>query len=233
MFYVLCEPGDEDALWLAAALVRRGEDVECILPEELMVGASLTYRIDSFDVASSMRLHDGRVFEGEAPALVLNRLNELPCAGPEADGFYIAEEWRAVVAGWLRSLRCPVVNPPSASALGGPAMSTPHWRAIGRAHGLRVREWHSGQPENAPVGPVEVVSVAGQCLDPTGLIPSQTAQSLMAVAAHVGAPLLGATFDRSEEDWELTTVTVRPRLALAGNAIVEALIRLQRTGATV
>lgn len=227
MIHLLCEADDEEGLWLAAALTQRGEDVECVLPEELMVGVSLTYRIDSSGVESSMRLHDGRVLDGAVPGLIVNRLTELPTEVTSAsppDAFYVAEEWRAVVAAWLRTLRCPVLNPPSAGALSGPTLSTPLWRAIGRAHCLRVREWHSGGDERANGELAEVVSVGGRCIDPTGLAPPNLASSLAAVAAYVGAPLLGATFDWSEDRWELIDVTLRPRLAFAGAPLVEAII---------
>lgn len=227
MIHLLCAANDHEALWLATALAERGEEVECVFPEELMIGVSLTYRISSASVESSMRLHDGRVLDGAVPSLIINRLTELPTLSTNTspyDAFYVAEEWRAVVAAWLRTLPCPVLNPPSAGALGGPTLSTPLWRAVGRAHGLQIREWHDEQAESAKGKLFEVLSVAGQCIDPSGLAPAHVPRSLAAVAAYVGAPLIGATFDHSGDRWELTDLTVRPRLTFGGSPLVEAIV---------
>ena len=72
VIYLLGEPEDSDLLWLAVALQRRGEQVEFVLPEELLIGSALTCRIDKTGVVSSLRLRDGREFEVGTPGLVVN-----------------------------------------------------------------------------------------------------------------------------------------------------------------
>jgi len=223
---VLGEPEDRDVLWLAAALQRRGEDVQFVLPEELRIGAALTCRIDSAAVTSSLRLHDGRVIEADTPCLIVNRLVDLPVpveGGSPADARYLAEEWRAATAAWLRTMRCPVLNPPRAAFLAGPVMPEPAWRAVASAHGVRVRPWRSDRATEA-ADPVQLICLGARCIDPTGSAPAGLAASLAAMARYTGTPLLGATFDRADGSWELVAATPRPPLEAAGAALVDAVI---------
>jgi hypothetical protein len=230
MIWVLCEPEDNDVLGLVAALQRRGENVELVLPEELMVASALTCRIDSAGVSSSLQLHDGRLIGADGPSLVINRLVDLPVVTgvrSPADATYLAEEWRAVTVAWLRTLRCPVLNPPRAASLIGPMMSPPAWRAVARAYGIPVHPWHSDSLSPA-VNPVTVVCLGTRCIDPTGSVPPGLAASLAAMSRYVGTPLLGATFDRTNDHWEFVDATPRPQLAPAGEAFVDAIIECAR-----
>jgi hypothetical protein len=227
---VLCEPEDEDVLWLAAALRRRGEDVQFVLPEELMVASVLTYRIDSAVVKSSLRLHDGREINADTPTLVVNRLVDLPMPSGDtspADARYLAEEWRAVTVAWLRTMRCPVLNPPRAAFLIGATMPTPAWRAVASAQGVRVRPWRS-DCEIDPADSVQLVSLGPRCIDPTGAAPPEIAAALAAVSRFTETPLLGVTFDRADGRWEFVDATPRPQLAAAGEALVGAVVDYAR-----
>lgn len=229
MICLLCEPEDDDALWLAAALGRRGQHVECVLPEELMVGSALTCRVDSAGVTSTLGLDDGRVLGADTPHLVLNRLVDLPTptGTSPADLRYLAEEWRAAAAAWLRTLRCPVLNPPRAVTLAGPVLSPPAWRAVAHACDIPVHPWDSDEPPVA-LDPVEVVCVAGSCADPTGTAPPWVAGSLASMSRRVGAPLLGATFDRADGVWALIDATPHPQLSPGGNELVDAVVACAR-----
>lgn len=229
MIWVLCEPDDHDVLWLAAALRRRGEDVELVLPEELMVASALTCRIDSTGVTSSLRLHDGRRMDADAPKLVVNRLVDLPTivGGLPADLTYLAEEWRAATVAWLRTMRCPVLNPPRAAFLAGPRLSTPAWRAVARAYGVPVSSWQSDTAQ-ATANPVNLICLGTRCIDPTGSAPPELAAPLTAISRYVGAPLLGVTFDRTDDRWVLVDATPRPPLSAAGEALVDAVIDCAR-----
>lgn len=228
MMCLLCEPEDDDALWLAAALQHRGEEVTCVLPQELMVGSSLSCRIDSTAVRSTLRLHDGRVLDTGLLRLVVNRLVDLPVPAPgaaPADRRYLAEEWRAATTAWLRTMPCPVLNPPRAAFLAGPLLPVPAWRAIGSACGFTTVAWQSDLPTDA-ADPVHVVCVAGRCVQPTGTVPPEVVSCLSTMAHHVGCPLLGATFHRADGRWALCAATPRPRLAAFGDALVDAVVAL-------
>ena len=78
MITLIGELEDTDLLWLAAALRRRGQDIDVVLPDEIVQAASLVCRIDSAGVSSRLRLPDGRLFGGPTPELVVNRLQGLP-----------------------------------------------------------------------------------------------------------------------------------------------------------
>lgn len=190
-----------------------------------MVRSVLAYRIDSGAFASTLRLADGRILDSNKPQLVINRLTALPTvrSSSPADVAYLAEEWRATVVAWLRTLPGPVLNPPLAASLIGPTMSAPAWRAVGAAHGVPVRDWRS-EVDDRPVDPVEVVCVGGRCIDATGTVPADLGAPLAAMARHVGAPLLGMTLDRSGRGWELLDATPFPRLVPGGDALIEAVL---------
>lgn len=223
---VLCDPEDEDALWLSHALSQSGEDVECVLPGELVHGSILSYRIGADGATSMLRIRDGRNLDGTSLGVVINRIRELP-AGPSdpttGDELYLAEERRAVVVAWLRTLPCPVLNPPRASTLGGPAFSIPVWRAIARRHGLRIRPWHHLAEEAPPHHLLHGIVVGNRFIDASGDLPQAKADALVAMARHVGTPVLGVTLVHSENDWEFLDATPLPPLAPGGQALVDAL----------
>ena len=227
---LLCEPEDTDAIWLAAALRRRGEDVEVVLPEEVMVGSAITCRIDSSGVSSTLRLHDGRVLANTTSDLIVNRLIDVPPVAGEAsctDAAFLVEEWRATLAAWLRTMTCAVMNPPRAATLTGPILSTPAWRAAASAHGLTCRPWDS-EHDGPATDPIELTCVAGRCIDPTGHAPEALAAPLAELARFAGTPLLGATFDGAEGEWAFLDATPWPRLSTAGTPLVEGIAACAR-----
>lgn len=228
MICVLGEPEDIDVLWLAASLRGRGQEVEVVLPEELMFASSLTYRIDSASVSWEVRLRDGRELEPEQLTLVVNRMAGLPPTGVElapADATFVAEEWRGALAAWLRSLACPVLNPPRAASLVGPLFSSAEWRAIANSHGLACQPWHSvGQV--SPNDPVTVTCVGQRCIDPGAVASEDTHRALLAIAAYVGAPLLAATFDRAEAGPVFFEADVFPDLMTVGDPLLDAVMEI-------
>lgn len=229
MITLLGAPENVDLLWLAAALRRRGEHVDVVLPEELMIDSTLTCRIERLGVFSSLRLRDGRVLGADTPDLVINRLTDptpIGHAGSAADATYLAEEWRAALAAWLRTLPCPVLNPPRAASLGGLVMSPAAWRSIASAHGLASRPWTSNETTK-PTDPVNLFSVGACGIDPSGSAPSSFEARLRQMSQFVGAPLLGATFDRGD-DWVFIDATTSPQLAAAGQKLVDAIIQCAR-----
>jgi hypothetical protein len=229
MICLIGSPLDRELLWLAAALQRRGQLVELVLPEELMIGSTLSLRIDEGRIASTLRLHDGRVIDAATPHLVINRLADLPSVGGASDtmdGLYLAEEWRAVLAAWLRSLHCPVLNPPRAASLAGPVMTSPAiWRAIARHFGLPARAWTSGDIPPL-VDPAEVICLGDVVFDPSGVLPDSAKVALGNMARHVGAPLIGVIVDRDADGWEVVDATTAPRFSVVGEPFVDAVIAL-------
>lgn len=85
---------------------------------------------------------DGNAVPVESIRGVLTRLyavteHELPQIAPE-ERAYVASEMTAFLLAWLASLRCPVLNRPTASSLCGPSWSTEQWLIEGARAGLRV-----------------------------------------------------------------------------------------------
>lgn len=232
MICLLGEPEDVDLLWLAVSLRERGQVVEVVLPEELMFGSSLSYRIDSTSVSWELRLRDERVLEPGHLALVVNRMAGLPPTGADlapADATFVAEEWRAALAAWLRTLTCPVLNPPRAASLAGPLMSTVAWRAIAHANGLACQPWRSGE-QVSPRDPVTLTCVGQRCIDPGEAASEDVRRALLATAAYVGAPLLAATFDRVAATPVFFEADVFPELMMVGVPLLDALVELASKG---
>lgn len=252
MIWLLGESEDTDLQWLAVSLQRRGVQVEYLLPDELMIGSSLSYRIDDLGAVSSLQLHDGRMLDDDMQGLVINRLTSIPPIGGTLgarDAAYLAEEWLAALVAWLRTLRCRVINPPRAGSLAGPVLLPAVWRRIAHAHGLSTHVWASAGevdiessglaeanlPDPEPVvnpafNTVDVVCLDQECFCAAGPIPQTVAQSLPQLAQFVGAPLLGARFTRELDDigeqWRFVDASPYPRLACFGEPLVDAVLSL-------
>ena len=97
------------------------------------------------------------------------------------DREYVAAEMTAFLLSFLRVLRCPVLNQPTASSLMGPGWSAPRWRAAAIAAGVGVASDGIGG---------EAVTVVGErCFGPAHL-----ASAAAALALHARVELLSARF---------------------------------------
>lgn len=224
--YVLADADDDEALWLAAALLRRGQPVEFVLPEELVHGSRLTCWITTDGAVSALELRDGRTIGVRTPSLVVNRLTRVPAGdgGGSRDAAYLEQEWRAALAAWLRTLQCPVLNPPRAATLAGPFLPAAAWRALALRHGVPGRPWVGPDPAPPPPEPVELVCVGSRCLGPGGPAPAELAGRLLALATFAGAPLLGVSLSREDGVWLVDDATPLPRLTAVGLPVVDALL---------
>jgi hypothetical protein len=225
VIYVLAPAHDESAPGFAAAIQRRGEACEWVLPEQLMLGSTLSYRIDAGGASSLVELQDGRVLSSSTAALVLNRLVELPAivAANSVDAAYLEEEWRAVLAAWLRTFDCPVLNPPRAATLGGPVASQRVWQSVARAHGLDSMQ-ESGAATVAIGQRVTLLWVIDRCIDPTGHAPSWLVSRIARMAHFMGTRLLELTFNRRGREWQLVNVDPVPRIEPTRTDIIDAMI---------
>ena len=225
MICLLAEPEDHEALWLATELTRFGEHVEIVLPEELMVGCRLTYRLQTRQTGYLLALHDGRLLGERNLALVVNRISNLPgIRGVDrADATYLAEEWRAALTAWLRLLPCPVLNPPRAAALAGPVLPTAAWRAAAHAHGLACRPWRSGD-DHPPGEVVELVTLGNACYARDATVPDDVIAALAALARSSGVPLLASSFTHEDGKWLFVDATTHPMLSIGGDRLIDAVL---------
>lgn len=229
MWLAVCDASDEPGLWSIAGLRRLGlEPLEVLLPEQLVTGTLVTYRIGTAGSRARLELRDGRVIRSDDLRGVLNRLPGLP-AGPWAglqpgDREYVAEELNAMLAGLLCSLSCPVLNPPDPTSLGGPTRTTAEWRVLAasvglRARSMRVTSWlepEAPQPSRRVAAAVVGARVFG--------VPAEIQAPCRALAASVRAPLLGLIFTVGEDErWLFECAFAQPDLRSAGEPALAAL----------
>jgi hypothetical protein len=181
---------------------------------------------------SALELRDGRTIGVRTPSLVVNRLTRVPAGdgGGSRDTAYLREEWRAALAAWLRTLRCPVLNPPRAAGLAGPVLPAAAWRAMALRHGVAGRPWAGPAPTPPPAERAELVCVGSRCLGPDGPAPPDLAGRLLALAAFVNAPLLGVSLSREDGAWLVDDATPLPRLTAVGPPVVDALLDCAQAG---
>jgi len=192
-----------------------------------MHGSAFSIRIGSHTSGCALRLRDGGPLSTDDIALVVNRLSHVPVqddGSRPSDALYRSEEWRAFLAAWLRAVPCPVLNPPRAASLSGPAFHTPLWRAVASRHGLRTRAWSSGGREADAGSSVHFVCLGTRHFGAAVRPPAAVIESTARMARHVGAPLLGVTFDLVGDDWIFVDATPAPSLMRAGEPLVDALL---------
>jgi hypothetical protein len=126
-------------------------------------------------------------------------------------------------------MSCQVLNPPRAASLAGPVMSTQAWRAVAHAHGLIARPHRSGE-QYVPADPVTITCVGRTCIDPNGAGDDDLHTRLVAMAAYVGAPLLGAHFNRTEGRLIFCEASAFPALRNMGDPLIDAIVEIAGHG---
>lgn len=226
--WILGEPGDVEVLWLTTLLQQSGMRVEFVLPEEIIIGSSFSYRVDGVGTVSLLRLHDGRIISDDTTGLIINRLRNIPLIGGNIsplDASYLAAEWHAAIVAWFHTFRCPVLNSPRAGveSLAGSTMLPLAWRTLAHAFGLAAQPWRSTETEDV-TNTINIVCLGARCFSRSYVVPPDIVTSLTKMARFVGSPLFGATFIRNESKWIFLEATSYPRLAEVGEQIVDAII---------
>jgi hypothetical protein len=221
---ILAQTHDLESSNLLSALQQRGAQAELWTLPELTETCGLTLRIDTRGACSRVSTRDGRTFRSDDPVLVINRLQSVAArsGGDAFDAEYVAEEWRAVLAAWLRTLRGPVLNPPRAATLSGPALSSVQWRAIAHAHGLRTVPVGAAREHEASET-LRVTCLMARCFAATP-VPEPIASSLAAIGRYCGTPLMQACFERNADQLSLADIDPQPTLSTAPDAVLRALI---------
>lgn len=137
--------------------------------------------------SSAVELHDGTVLSDDPARCGGRPLGAVVCrlAGvvpPQfvrsrpADREYASAELTALLASWLRSLRCPVLNEASPAGLGGVAWGSVQWAARAAAAGFAVAGLRlsssaraggvPGRTRHVPTGPDLQATHAGMSPDP-------------------------------------------------------------------
>jgi hypothetical protein len=175
MILVIAHSGDAIARRLATAW-----DARLITPRDLSTCGWQHFPVGGGDDIVGLA-------EGAIPATsvrgVLTRIgavgpSDLPHIAAE-DRAYVAAEMTAFLLSFLRLLRCPVLNQPTASSLMGPGWTEPRWRAAAVATGLAVARGETAG---------ETITVVGERYFGA----AHLAGAAAALARHAGVELLSA-----------------------------------------
>ena len=79
----------------------------------------------------------------------------------------------------------------------------------------------------AAADPIDMLVVGDECLDPSRTAPPELHAQLCQMSRFVGAPLLGARFDRDGE-WSFIGATASPPFEEGGQALVDAIVQLSK-----
>ncbi|HEV2719055.1 MAG TPA: hypothetical protein VG323_03475 [Thermoanaerobaculia bacterium] len=119
-----------------------------------------------------------------------------PCVFPAelrsirpVDRQYVSAELNAFLLGWLTSLRCPVVNRPSAASLAGPNWLPEKWAMAAASCGIPVRRETRPSSDDA----LEIIAAGDRCFgSETAVLGVWTRQ----LARTAGVDLLSVRYSR-------------------------------------
>jgi len=141
---------------------------------------------------------------------------DLPGVHPQ-DRPYAAAELTAFLTAWLDACPAPVLNPPTAMALNGPAWPAEQWADAATVVGLRVevvrRLGLTDAPDTADPEWADAVNahvVGGTCV---GDVHPEVGEKLSALARLAGTPLLSAVVSGSAADARVRDISVWPDVA--------------------
>ena len=145
------------------------------------------------------------------------------------DRDYVAAEMTAFLRAWLTGLSCPVVNPPTATCLSGPALTAHQWAALCGRLSIPARPARltvPAVPDDRPAPAACRVTVFRGRPAAAGPCPAVLLEHGRRLAAHVGAEWLAVTFDGNHEQAAVCQVETWPDLADASTreGLVHALI---------
>lgn len=157
---------------------------------------------------------------------VVNRLGvltaaDLPGVHPD-DRAYAAAELTAFLTAWLHACPAPVVNPPTTTALNGPAWHPERWAAAAVAVGLRA-EVHRRVGEPSTPDPVWTDARGAHVVGDTcvGDVHAEVRRKLVTLARNAGTPMLTATVSDAGPDAAVRDISMWPDLT--DPAVTEAL----------
>lgn len=239
---VLCGRGDGAARWACEQLRdRTSETVELVTDADL-VGANWDHRVGDDELATELRLPDGRTLTSGAIRGTLNRLTHAPPAltgmlAP-ADREYGYAEFSALLLSWLAALDGPVLNPPTTRGLSGAWRSSVEWADLAANAGLGCvplaadssgpgtapgRDIWEEWPPHAPV--TEDAIVVGESVFSARRLDLATRDACRRLSKLAETPVLGLVFESTAmaSHPRLRGVTPLPDLRAAGTPLVSAL----------
>lgn len=233
MLVLLASRHDEVARALAARWAADGAAL--LTPRGLSVGG---WRHHLGSPSDSAAVIDGRPVPVEELTGVLTRLwcvgvQDLPHIVP-TDREYVSIEMSAFLASWLSSLKCPVLNRPTATCLAGPNWQPEEWTHRAARLGIPVRpiERRSAldmepEPPLKAEGRVKVTVVGTRCL---GAADETLRRYARRLAAHASVGLLDVFFDGDDARASFVGVSLWPDVGSPD--IADAILEHMKGGGT-
>lgn len=198
MYVVLADRTDHAALWLCSNLqAHLSQPVVHITPAQLVYSTAITHRLETDHVHSQFRLADGSMLDFDKVSGVINRFGDMPTAhldrAEKSERDYAATELQAFLLGWLASVDCPVLNPPSPDWLGGswhsPMASAEIAAQVGLTHQPNPLSSDTAPTPDDPNIPTDPYFVCNNRLIGP-LVDSQLRDALISFAHAWGSPLV-------------------------------------------
>jgi hypothetical protein len=215
MLAILASRHDEVARSLAARWAADGAAL--LTPRGLSVNG---WRHHLGSPSDSVAIIDGRPVPVEELTGVLTRLwcvgvQDLPHIVPE-DREYVSIEMSAFLTSWLSSLKCPVLNRPTATCLAGPNWQPEEWAHRAARLGIPVRTIERRSALGAEPSPppsteahAKVTVVGARCL---GAKDETLRLHARRLAEHAGVGLLDVLFDGDDARASFVGVSLWPDL---------------------
>lgn len=174
-------------------------DIRLVSPPDLSLPG---WTHDPANPASDLVTLDGRGRKADAITAVLTALDAvLPADLPHvraADRVFVAAEMTAFLRDWLATRNCPVLDPPTTLALGGPAGERATWSAAAAALGVPDRQGTQVPGTRTQTFMVAAGRITAPALDassgPTGGRLNEIAATAVALTRAAGVTAARVTF---------------------------------------
>ena len=214
---------------LAPAARAQGGVLLSLPAPALLQASAWSLRMDSAGHTRTLLQLGPHRIEGHRLRAALNRLGPPRVAGSQPDAAYLQQEWQAILAFWLASLPCPVLNAAHPTGLSGPLASPSWWRLQASRAGLPV--WPESGPVHAGCAQRRLLVLGPHCLAPAQeraagapALPCWTS-ALPGFAAQLGLAMLEVWLGQDAGgQWKLDRADTRPDLRRLDAPLQSALL---------
>lgn len=246
MWLILSDASDPVGPWLARGLEGLGlSPIRHVTGTQLALARRWEHRLEGEGATSRVTLGDGTILDSRQLRGVVNRLQAIPheftLGMRTCDRDYGLQEAHALLLSWLRSLRCPVVNPVSPGGLSGAWRHPVEWFSLACESGLNTPEYRidceapvhalvdprPGLPERFHTMPSLEVAVVGDTVcGPPGVpdLPDAMRHAAIRLTRAASLPLLGLHLGCDDaRQWWFLGATLLPDLRRLGTPVLAAL----------
>lgn len=241
VWLVLSDDGDPVGPWLVEGLTHRGlGPVLHLTTGDLLGSATWSHTVGNDGAGFTALLADGTELDSRNVSGVVNRIGFIPptYTAPmvEADREYVLHELNAFFLSWLNSIDSPILNPPSSRGLAGAWRPASEWASLAARAGLGHMPLTSTDTDpnlywsDGSLSHRTAITVDGEIVD-DGL-DEETRQACLRLADLAKTPLLGIEFIVGDGgDLMFASANPQPRLPVAGEAIIDAIVYVMNRSA--